>query len=149
MGEVLPCGVGIGRRTGKQRKRAKHHAGGACTAHPFLSSFTALPATIIMGTAGFPVALGFGALSTRRGASSSQGAELPLPAVRSWAWRRPQPRTACTRRAGDRIASFLTGKALATPPRPGILAEPPDIPLAGVSLSPAAVDRAVSALHKD
>ena len=52
-------------------------------------------------------------------------------------------------RRSPRIASFLTGKALATPPRPGILAEPPDIPLAGVSLSPAAVDRAVSALHKD
>jgi len=139
--------VGIGRRTGKQRKRAKHRAGGACTAHPFLSSFTALPATMNHGYGW--LSCHFGALSTRRGASSSQGAELPLPAVRSWAWRRPQPRTACTRRAGDRIASFLTGKALATPPRPGILAEPPDIPLAGVSLSPAAVDRAVSALHKD
>jgi len=128
VGEVLPCGVGIGRRTGKQRRRAKHRAGGACTAHPFLSSFTALPATINHGYG--RLSCRFGALSTRRGASSSQAGCGAAAAGRAVLGAAATPTSyrlhaACLR--SDRLASFLTGKRSPLTSAP-VLTEPPDIP---------------------
>lgn len=72
--------------------------------------------------------------------------------MRSWAWRRPQPRTACTRRAcaPDRLASFLIGKRsrLATPlrsPLPWLSPRHPHWPVSVCCLP--RPDRAVSAVH--
>jgi hypothetical protein len=93
-----------------------------------LSSFTALPATINHGYG--RLSCRFGALSTRRGASSSQARCGAAAAGRAVLGAAATPTSyrlhaACLR--SDRLASFLTGKRSPLTSAP-VLTEPPDIP---------------------